>query len=283
MGAIQLKALQLHEARVGKLCNYYDLVVGTSVGSIHASAIASGKISIKEVADLYPSWLKQIFKKSWWPLQVPKYNRTNFINIWLDKFGMMKMKDCQTKLMITSVDLCEDRNHYFKSWEKDDGDEWLVTVICRSFSAPFYFGSLVDVANKKVWSDGGVGLSNISLNSTLIESLLLGWLQNEEILIDAFGSGYVDDSVPFDIAKKEGFVSQILDYMKPADGGMAREQSRLDQVLGVQKIAQTLKNIKFNYWDVQIDKKDKGMDKIELVNKYFDYGMTMGQKPLISV
>ena len=282
-GITQLVALAKLESIVGPLYNYYDLMMGTSVGAINAAAIASGKITANNLLALYPSWLDIIFKKSWNPFQVPKYNRQNFINIWSKQFGTMKMKDVKTKLVITSVDACQDKNNYFKSYEDEDGQEDLMTVVMRSFAAPFFFGQIVDDVNKKVWYDGGVGGNNFPVSNAFTESIILNWFPNEEVTFDVFGTGYTDDSTPFDTAKKANWFGQVWNFMNIGDGGLARLQSREDQIDKMTIMAQSNSNIKFNYWDVQIDKKYDGLDNIGCKAQLIAYGETMAKAPLISI
>jgi predicted acylesterase/phospholipase RssA len=283
LGLIQMVALAAKENEVGPLYKYYDLMVGTSVGAINIAALATGKISANDLLKLYPSWLDTIFKKSWNPFKFPRYDRQNFINIWKNYFGTMKMKECLTKIEITSVDICSNQNNYFKSWEPEDGEEDLMSTVIKSFAAPVFFGQIVDDVNRKVFFDGGTTLNNLPVVPALMESILLQWMQKEIITFDVFGTGYIDEDIPFDQAKDYKWLRQALDFMDIGDGGLARSQSREDQIGMITKLAQTIHNIKFNYWDVLIDKKYSGIDNTKNKDKLLEYGNEMARKPLISI
>lgn len=282
-GRIQIVALAKREKDVGELYKYYDLMVGTSVGSINAAAIASGNITAEKMDSLYDDILSKVFmKRPWYQRMIlPKYQRKYFESIWKDLIGNIKMNRCKTKLLITSVDRCTDRNHYFKSWTKD-GEQLLVTEVMKSFAAPFYFGQYNDAQAERVWFDGGVGTSNLSLEEALMEAILLGWI-NEELQVDVFGCGYVDTTIPYKEACKESNFKQLFDFIKPIEGGLARAQSREDKIARMKIIAQKFPNIKFNYWDVQIQEKYEGMDKLQYLKEYKEYGKIMAQAPIISV
>jgi predicted patatin/cPLA2 family phospholipase len=280
-GALTLQGLKSIEATVGKLYQHYDLMCGSSVGAINAGILASGKMSAHELSAIYPNMIKEVFTRlPFW--QIPKYSRTPFIKIFNHFVGEgFKMKDCKTKLQITSVDLTTGENHFFKSWEEKDGEELLLDVILRSFAAPFYFGALDDEKNKKVWMDGGMGNCNLPIDHAFIEAWdLLDW---DEIQMDVFGAGYTNDTISFEEAKKYKTLKQLKAYMDPLDGGLARSQARLEQVKKMKIIAENQPNIAFNYWDVEIPMKLDTLDGVEYLDAYEKYGQQMAVKPLISI
>jgi len=280
MGASQIVVLAQKEAMVGDLSKYYDLMVGTSVGAINAAAIASGRISAIKMNMIYPDMLKKVFKKKLFGF--PKYDRKNFCDVWINLgLGDMKMSECKTKLLITAVDTCEDKNHYFKSWT-EDGDRNLMGEVCKSFAAPMFFGHVHDPERRMVFTDGGCGTSNLSLEEALMEAVLLDWTK-EELQIDVYCCGYVDTKVSYEEASKERTILQVLDFMKPMDGGLARFQSLEDKISRMKKIAEKFKTIHFDYWDIKIDKKYDGLDKIQYVDKYIEYGNQMAKAPLIKI
>ena len=285
-GLTQMVALAKKEKEVGDLTKYYDLMIGTSVGAMNASVLATGKITANDLLKIYPDWIKVIFKKNWNPFAFPKYDRKNFMDLFTRKFGTPKMNDCKTNLIITSVDLCEDRNHYFKSWEKEDGEEQLLDVMLRSFAAPIFFGAIVDEKTKKVWSDGGTGNNNIPVEDAFTQAILNGWFINCDtdcVEIDVYGTGFVNGAKSFDEVEKYRWLRQTLDFMDPLNGGLARAQSRVDQIERMKIIATALSpRVKFNYWDVEIDNKYNGIDNMDF-DQLLKYGETMAQKPIIAI
>jgi hypothetical protein len=280
-GLAQIMTLAKKESEVGDLYRYYDLMVGTSVGAINAAAIASGKISATKMYLIYVDMLKKVFKKKF--LGFPKYDRKNFCDVWINLgLGSMKMQDCKTKLLITAVDTCADKNHYFKSWTKDDGERNLMGEVCKSFAAPVFFGHIPDPERQMVFTDGGCGTSNLSLEEALVEAVLLDWTK-EELQIDVYGCGYVDTKMSYEQASKERTIAQLLDFMKPIDGGLARFQSLEDKISRMKKITEKFKNIHFEYWDIEMEKKHDGLDKMQYINEYIEYGNRMSKAPLIKI
>lgn len=278
-GYAQAQVLKKKEAEVGPLSKYYDLIVGSSVGAINAAMIASGKITMDYLEAIYPSMVKKIFERQWLP-PIPMYNRKHFIEIFVKEIGMIKMADCLTKVQITSVNLCDKRNHFFKSWEQKDGQEYLVTSTCKSFAAPFYFGTLIDEQNKSVWMDGGMGVANIPIAYGLVDAFIL-W-PNENWHFDIIGCGFSDENILFNKAKKYKFVRQILSFLEIDDGGLAREQVRQEQVYGLQAMCNSSKKkISMSYYDIAIPKAIDKLDGVQFLDQYKRVGEEMANKPSI--
>ena len=140
-GMLQVEILKQLEDR-GELKDI-DLIFGSSVGAINGSILASGKLTANEMRNIYPDMLKQIFKKKFIPIP-PIYNRKQFFDIWMNKIGMIKMKDVKTKLVISTIDFCKKEPHFFKSWDEDNAEEYVMTVVARSFAAPYFFDGCDD-------------------------------------------------------------------------------------------------------------------------------------------
>ena len=271
-GLIQMVALaKMENALGGQIAKNYDLIIGTSAGAINGGALALNIMTANQICNEYPAMIKEIFKRHFWPL-TPKYDRQNFIKIWNKKFGNPQMKDCQIPFICTSVDRVVDLPRYFKSWEKEDGEENMCECICRSFAAPLFFGQLVDEKNKCVWLDGGCGTDNLPLDEALTESILQLWFKTEVIQFDIYGTGFSKEVENFDECKKGRWLKQVLDFMKPTDGGMARMMSRQEQLNRLHKICETNPTVRMNYYDIEIDKKHDKMDAVDLIDVYIKYG-----------
>ena len=280
-GYSQIQVLKKIENDVKKpLCEYYDLFVGTSVGSINAAFFASGKLTANYIESIYKSMALQIFKKSWFPFTIPIYNRKNFLEIAVKEIGMIKMKECKTKLQITAVNLCDKRNHFFKSWEDKDGEDFLWSNVCKSFAAPLYFDSFVDENNKMVFIDGGMGFANFPVSNALTEAMCL-W-PDEEYYFDLFGCGFVNENISFEKAKSFKFVRQLGQFFDIGSAGLARAQSRVEEVGAIQQLAKFNPKIHFNYWDIEIEKKYDKFDGVEFLDYYKTIGIEMAEKPLIT-
>jgi len=258
-----------------------DLKVCTSVGSIDGSALALG-MSAQDLEKVYPKMLDVVFDKPWYPT-FPKYKRSNFDKAWSNFFDLNRsMKDVDNKLIITSVDRVEDKPHFFKSWEEDDGQLNLATAIKRSFAAPYFFGQMNDPENQRVWVDGGCGIDNLPLEYAYFEADLQGWL-SRPLQIICIGTGFSKRGTPYKEASKEKTVKQLLDFINPPEGGMAREMSSWEQLDRIARIAKKHKTIKFLYYDIQIPEDADGMDKLKYKEKYIAWGKEMAKKPLIEI
>ncbi len=287
-GYAQLQVLKALENGGKPLYQVYDLIAGTSVGAINSALISTGKFTMKELDEIYPEVLKKVFTKPWYRIKTPKYQRKYFKDVWGDLIGSnFKMGDAKTKLMLTSVDLVDDINHFFKSWHTEIAEERMIDIVCRSFAAPLYFGHIVDKKNKKVWSDGGVGNANLPLTEvkTQIESFLWYDFPNKgenKIEIDAVGCLYHDPNHKFSDVSKNRWLKQVLDFMNPLEGGLARVQSTNDQVRMMSYLSRHNNNIIFRFWDKEIPKKYDRLDGIKYLSMYKKYGIEMAKKPLLN-
>lgn len=282
-GIAQLEVLKMLEHKCGRpLCEEYDLILGTSVGAINAAIIATGKVSMDELCLKYPDIIRSVFKKRG-AFKSPKYDRNNFSHEWNKLIGSMKFNEVKTKLIITTVDLVTDKNVFYKSWHDSNGDTQLLDLVLRSFAAPIYFGQIVDAKAQMVYSDGGVGNANLPINEAKLQAEAFGWyIDGEEVEIHAIGTLF-DQAVPkFEDVAKGKWVSQVLDFMKPQEGGLARVQSRVDQIQMIEYICSKIPTIKFKYWDAPADGKKMILDGVEYMQYYRALGTLMAQNPLIS-
>lgn len=278
-GFAQAQVLKKLEKEFGNLYERYSLIVGTSVGSINAGLIASGRITAERLEQIYPSMIKKVFEKKWYP-RVPRYDRKNFYGVWLDEIGNIKMKECLTKLQITSFNICDQRNHFFKSWTKD-GEQYLMSEVAKSFAAPLYFDKLVDERNKCVWLDGGVGCANFPIMYALVEAELL-W-HDEDWYFDLIGTGFVEQNISFNKAKKYRLFRQLGTFFDLPDAGLARSQVRQEQIGAIIKLAKSSSKISFSYYDTVIPKKIDKLDGVKYIKEYKKFGQEMSKRPLIEI
>ena len=274
-GMSQAVVLKKLEKDYGSLHNFYDLILGSSVGAINASMIASGKITMDRLEHIYPEMIEKIFKKRLF--RVPLYDRKEFYKIFIDEIGAIKLKDCLTKLQITSLSICDNRNHFFKSWTKD-GEELLMSEVAKSFAAPLYFGTFIDEKHKQVFFDGGTGVANIPIAYGIVEAQLL-W-PNDEWFFDIIGCGFTDDNVSFDEAKRFKTIRQLGKFFNFDDGGLARSQVRQEQIGAITQLAKSSKKISFRYWDTAIPKKFDKLDGVKFLPEYKKFGEKMATAPL---
>lgn len=275
-------------------CKTRDLLVGTSIGAVNSAFMATGKISAKDMSLMYKDAQKKIFsKKKWYEFpKLPLYDKQAFINIWDDVVGHnFRMGDCQTKLMITSINaVCDEygseRNVFFKSWKPDDADRLLVDVVVNSFSAPIYFGYTCRPDERRVYVDGGAGENNLPVDEALLEAQMLGWTSPDiHLMLNAIGCMYSVDPETQDFARvcASSSIKEFLRFANPLVGGMTRSMSLSDQLRRTSYFCRHTPNVSFRYWDVEIPKKYDVIDNPKYLDYYEIVGTEMMKTPLISV
>lgn len=145
----------------------FDLIIGTSTGSILAGAIAN-KNNLDEIFNLYRNKGNLIFTKNilgFKGLLFAKYNKKN-LKKELNILFKTKMKDVsKPSLAITTSDLINTKVHLIKSAYLHeyirDGERKLSDVILASCSAPTFFNPTK--LDNSLLADGGIWANNPSL------------------------------------------------------------------------------------------------------------------------
>lgn len=272
-GVIPFTVLKNMEAKIGKpLHEWVDLLVSTSVGTIVGSSLLIGNQTAEEGQQQFKKDIKDIFKKR---LRVPVIQPLYSIDKAKSKLqpfiGGKSLKDAKTKFMFTSVNMVTGRTHFFKSWEEKDGNLDALSTVPRSFAAPLYFGSLKDPKDNAVWLDGGTSNNNSPLVETYIEILRQGWYGDTPIHVISLGCGKSDYGIPYEKAKKYKNIGQVLYYMSPTSGGLARVVSADTQEFWLQELANTTENFSFQKIQYTFEGKEKkydGMDKVQYLDEY---------------
>lgn len=148
------------------LSEVFDLVAGTSTGSIVGAALACN-ITMDQVTKLYKEHGKSIFKKK--PFGI-KYLRTSWysneeLKLRLQNvFGKKEMKDTATRLLIPTTSL----ENYKYSVFTQDNNETIVDALMSSAAAPFYFDAYrMDGEVNHYYMDGGLWANNPTLLAVL--------------------------------------------------------------------------------------------------------------------
>ena len=129
----------------------FDLLAGTSTGSIIVGAAAAG-IPLGEVVGLFERESPRIFAKSRLPSMISvllrsRYSRAPLERVLEEYLPQTVLRDISTPLMITSADISTGGVHVFKSrylgdlgepYERD-GNVSLRDAILASCAAPTYF------------------------------------------------------------------------------------------------------------------------------------------------
>lgn len=276
-GTLQLYSICHLEQLIGcKVSEYFDLIVGTSVGGINGSVLSSGLISAKDYYPEFKNVCRKTFVKNYLtrpPLIRPIYSRSYIQNYAYELFGNRLMNSMKTKLMITSVSECDERTHFFKSWEAKDGREPIVDVVSRTYSSPFFFGHVVDDENRQVWMDGATGLNNDATDFAYVEAERQGWSEFDILVI---GTGYSKpETDSFREAKNSSQLSQILKFVSPVSGGLARQQFEEQQKNRYETLAKSVNGFSYNYVNVELPKSLDKMDAVSYLDDYEKYGDIM--------
>jgi len=252
------------------LCDYFDLIGGTSTGSIIAAALACG-MSVEELKKLYHQLGNDVFQGSFFRkgLLVPKFP-AGPVREALDKHlgadTTLNGERIRTGLMIMTKRLDTGspwplHNHPDAKYAAQDGPLLLSQVVRASTAAPTYFepervaissrgGTAVDGA----FVDGGVS----PFNDPALQLLMLAALQGhgfrwqtgkDKLLLISVGTG----------TYKQTFQTEALMGMTPVEQGLRSLQSLMDDCARMNHgLLQWLTNC-LTPWSI-----DRAVDKMEL-------------------
>lgn len=149
---------KLEQARPGFL-DQFDLIAGTSTGSIIAMALAFAK-PLSEIRALYEEKGEAIFHDrllldlrdvGFATGLTAKYHNHNLRQALVEQFGSLQLKDLHKRVLVSSFDLDHQKAREVRMWkakffhnfpgEGTDAAERVVDVAMRSSAAPFYFPS----------------------------------------------------------------------------------------------------------------------------------------------
>jgi len=170
-GVLPAKIVELMQTKLGiDIYQAFDLIVGTSTGSIIAAAIATRYDLTRLVKD-YCDNAPKIFKKRWWnhELFTSKYNSTPLENFLHKSLGEIQLGDIQKPLIINATNASIGSPYVFKSAYQDrgkgdycrDGEVPLYKSVLASCSAPSYFDP-VDIDGTLI-CDGGIWANDPAL------------------------------------------------------------------------------------------------------------------------
>jgi patatin-like phospholipase len=221
------------------LCDYFDLIGGTSTGSIIAAGLACG-MSVDELRKLYRGVGESVFVSKFWKkgILAPKFPAGPLQEALDAQLGADTTLDgdrIRTGLMIMTKRLDTGspwplHNHPDARYAKQDGKLRLTQVVRASTAAPTYFepqtmeiSSRDGTVVKGAFVDGGVSPFNDPALQLLMLAALQGhgfrWPRGEDkLLLISLGTG----------TYKKTFKSEELEKMMAAEQGLRALQSLMD-------------------------------------------------------
>jgi patatin-like phospholipase/acyl hydrolase len=266
------------EERLGLYLHEFDLIVGTSVGGIAAGCIGSGKVDAREMLDIMDDVIPKAFRRRF--LRVyPRYRRTAISRAVLDVLGPgFKMRDLVARVIITAVRARDKTNHYLKSWQTADGHLDVLECINRTYAAPMYFGKWRTPGTREVWLDGGTGSQNTPIMTGIWEAMRQGWLGNERVHMLSVGTGYSPEVTGWDKLRRMRLFREVAMYLDPSDGGLARYQSRNDNIKAAEDLAEKVPGFTFQHVDHRLTRKEDRLDGVRYMSRYHSYGLKMAEQ-----
>lgn len=226
-----------------RLYQHFDLIGGTSTGSIIAAALAIG-LTVKEIKDLYFELGGKIFAKKykWWNIfQVDDFVKAAYdekpLEVELQKvFGDITLGDGRIKTGLCIVAKRADTNSvwplinhpkgkYFDSPDGKNKDIALWKAVRASSAAPTYFiPQAIEVGggiSEAVFVDGGVSMANNPALQLLMVATLKGFPYQwewgaDKLSIVSVGTGMSKwDKIPSQIKKNHllKWAQQIPDML----------------------------------------------------------------------
>lgn len=177
-GLITAVILAEVEKQINKPLNeHFNLIAGTSTGSILAAAVATGRKS-QEIIRLYKEKGKRIFPYQsrfspqrlglvfQYGFSAPKYSDEGLITVLQEQFGGTRLSDIyeSPQLLIVAYDTIGRLPIVFKSWRQEE-DYFKIPLweacVCSASAPTFFPAHLLQTPNKRYSCiDGGIGANN---------------------------------------------------------------------------------------------------------------------------
>ena len=174
----------------------FDLIAGTSTGSIIAGAAVSD-IPMADIVELFDTETPHIFRRRWYriPLFLSKYPNRKLAEIIAKHLPATPLGEIATPLMITSSEISKSEVHIFRSnYERRDSeitptskDVSLREAILASCAAPTFFAP--KSLGNSLLADGGLWANNPS-TVAFTEALSTFGKAAREIRMLSVGTGH---------------------------------------------------------------------------------------------
>lgn len=294
-GIIPLQVLVAIEDRVGPLWKQFNLMSGTSTGSIICGMLAAG-VPASVLRDLYVNEGKILFKKNGFfkSLFGSKYDRSDLLKKLYEMtriYGVgPKMGDTRTNFISTTFNGVTGRTHFQMSWDNYHRELDLVQVIAwSSLSAVHYFGAIcvpdyqydvdyqIDVpyrAKGAVFYDGGQGRNNCTLGECITTCVVKDYLgHDEDVHILSLGTGAQKLLIPYNEATNKSKVTELKSYLTEE-----RQEGVYDQLHKAYTLAGHLPNLHVYRLDSVLRAKEDSLDALDYIPAFVDYGTKLVPK-----
>ena len=235
-GIYAAQILAKMEASFGiQIQDCFDLIAGTSTGSIIAGAAATG-ILMKQVVYLFETEAPKIFRKKLFRRGYlsSKYSKKPLENALDQLLSSTTLGDILTPLMIISTNMSTGGVWVFKSRYMEklgepyyrDGDVFLKDAILSSCAAPTFFDPVK--INNSLLTDGGLWANNPSIIS-FTEAIAKFKKEIDQVRILSIGTGRSENMYTEERnwgfltgLGKQKFISLVLAVQSDASKNMAR-------------------------------------------------------------
>lgn len=216
---------RLRRSGKGSVRDHFDLIAGTSTGSILACGIASG-LSPQQIADLYVQRHQEIFPggamRLWSRMgrlftqgpSAPKYDGKGLRAVLSSVLGGNTLKHLSPRTLVVSYDTIARSAVIFKSHKEEHWELPVWQVCVASSSAPTYFpGHIMDVEGKRcALIDGGV-VANNPTACAVAEALRLNreaGTPEQPLMVVSIGTGQVTRPIPAEATQEWGALEWAL-------------------------------------------------------------------------
>ena len=232
MAAVWLN--ELEKQLSAPLHRYFDLIAGTSTGSVIGAVIALG-VDCEHIIDMYHQRSSQIFPSEahglWHKasrlfsegISRPIYSEEGMAEVFKEVFADQVLGDVKTPLLVPSYDLLGCHNIIFKSWKPHHAELSLWEICKASASAPTYFPAhVMQMGRVKLpLVDGGLIANNPSM-CAVTEALKINSRCGDEglglnnFMVASFSTGEYVNSISLEDGREWGpleWAKNLVDVM----------------------------------------------------------------------
>ncbi|HDQ14181.1 MAG TPA: patatin [Sediminispirochaeta sp.] len=268
------------------LCRAFDLMAGTSTGSIIALGLSAPErnkgrktplFSAADLVEIYSERGLEIFPrhifnelKTVRQAFTEKYNSGRFYEILTELLGDLSLQDALTNVLVTTYDINHNRPLIMKKrpgpvhGREKDPNFYLRDAIMGSSAAPTYFEPVqvktVDGASSHLLVDGSVFAKNPAM-CALVEAQKI-YPRARHFTILSLGTGVVDNTYSYQQMKSWGFLEWVL----PSKGIPLASIMSDGQTKCVNYQLQYLPRVDYHRIDFPIDGCSRSIDDAEPEN-----------------